>query len=814
MDLRLGYEDRGFGRAYVIIESDPSALITASAKDPQGSALPVSIVRAPKAGVWILIAPLMAFDYDIALELRGEDGSVVASEAYPLRVAGPVGPKAPSSQLLASGLDDIRNVDRNPTPSAVWISPTKAIDFDDGTDVVHADVVARLPEGEEPGEPELTLIDLEGNHFEIAPAIVLDHERRPEGEGFALHRLQLSFRVPRELNAFVMGVRWGSRAGFSVAEPWLLGKLRGEWWDITHKDSNKGDYHHWFLENGRESDRALVLQSRTPQEDGPVFSIVVPIFETPLDFLADMLRSVVAQTYARWELLLVNASPQNAPLARALAEAEAADARIRVLPLEGNRGIALNTRVGIGAASGEYVCFFDHDDVLEPNALFEYARAIREDPEIALLYCDEDLLIDGTYHSGYFKPDFNLDLLLNQNYVTHLLCVSRKMLEELRGGRGIPGKEFDGAQDFALTLFVAATGAKIHHVRRFLYHWRAHAGSTSISHSAKTWTDDAGRRALEAFLSGEGLRAHVEPGVEQNIYRVRYDVPEGARVSAIVRRTTPDERVYDCLDSLLEEAGELLEDVAVVNPFAKEHAPLDLARYAGVPVREVRVGERVGVGAERNLGAEGARGTHLLFLDDRATTRKPGWLGELLGPHQRADVAVTGAGLVYEDGLIRHVGICLPLGAPRYVNALVPFHSEDADYYRRMPKFTRGVSAVSATALLVEARAFRAQGGFDEGFLFGLDDVDLCLRLREAGRSVVAVPRAELTYHGRAENGRVLPFSYRGQPASPATFDACERVRHDEGLFRTRWSRYWGFGDPLYNPQLARDACHYQLEWD
>ena len=157
------------------------------------------------------------------------------------------------------------------------------------------------------------------------------------------------------------------------------------------------------------------------------------------------------------------------------------------------------------------------------------------------------------------------------------------------------------------------------------------------------------------------------------------------------------------------------------------------------------------------------------------------------------------------------MGICLPEGQPRFVNALVPLESEDTDYYRRMPRFTRGVSAVSGSALLVRADDFRAMGGFEEGYLRGFDDVDLCLRLGDAGRSVVVVPRAELIYRGRATDGRVLPFAYFGQPASPRSLEECVAIKHDEGLFRTRWSRFWGFGDPLYNPQLAKESCHYQI---
>ncbi len=807
MALRFEFEDRGFGRVYVALEAEleEGAELLAVAAAPTGAPVPVSVFKAPKPGVFVLSCPLMDLDYRVELRVHGAEGHGFEGPSYIVSREGPA-LEPPASQLIATGLADIRYVDLRPTPDAVWLEPTQMIDFEDGTDVVHADVVALFPEGERPGDPELYLLDLAGRPIEVAPAIVLSSELEEAPGLGVIARCQISFRIPRELETYLARVMWGEREGFTVVEPWLSAKLRREWWEIARQDSNAADFHAWFLAHGRASDRELRVQSRTPLA-GPLFSVITPVFETPLPFLEEAVDSVLGQTYSRFELILVNASPENAELSGYLEQRSAEDDRIRVLTLEGNRGIALNTRAGLDIAHGDYVAFFDHDDVLEPNALYEYAKVVVGHPDVALLYCDEDYLIDGRFCSGYFKPDFDLDLLFNQNYVTHLLCVSRKAIDAVAAGPGLPGPEVDGAQDYALTLLVALSGARVWHVRKFLYHWRSHAASSATNDAAKTWTDDAGRRALEIALHHAGIEAEVRPGLRQNFYDVAYELSGDERVSVIVSRRSADDRVLACVRSLLETPDHPNPEIVVVNPFE----PLGEVLGALGSVREVAVERACGIARERNAGARATTGDYLLFLDDACAVRSADLIRSLLGPLVRSEVAVSGAALYYPDDLVRSLGLCAPLSLPRFVNHLVPIHHFQQDYYAVMPRLRRGVIGVSGSAMLVRRSAFDEVGGFDEGFATGYDDADLCLRLREAGRLSVEVPAAELTFFGEARNGRLMPFAYWGQAPSPRDPELCVAIKGDEGRFRHRWGVLYSEGDPYYSPNLAREHCHYQM---
>ena len=270
-------------------------------------------------------------------------------------------------------------------------------------------------------------------------------------------------------------------------------------------------------------------------DDAPLISIVTPVFKTPEPFLREYLDSVLSQTYPHFELVLVNASGPCEPVDRVLAGCD--DPRVRVVAIE-NAGIAANTNVGIAEARGAYVGFSDHDDLLEPDALFRYVEELRAHPACDLLFCDEDLWgeVDGRprYYGVRFKPGWDPDLLYTHNYVCHLLMVSRRALELTQRS----GDEVNAAQDYDLTLRVAEVAREIRHVPRVLYHWREHPGSTAVNRDSKPYALEAGRLAVQAHLARIGVRAQVAEGAFPFSYRVRYELPEPRpTVSVIVDAT-------------------------------------------------------------------------------------------------------------------------------------------------------------------------------------------------------------------------------------------------------------------------------------
>lgn len=275
-------------------------------------------------------------------------------------------------------------------------------------------------------------------------------------------------------------------------------------------------YEEW-LQYARKS----LLQQSVPST-GPRFSLVTPAFNTPPAFLREMIESVLGQTYANWELIVVNASPDNEEMCAILASY--GDERIRVVAIDDNLGIVGNTNIGIRYCLGDYVCFFDHDDVLEPSALSEFAHAVVDSKGGAgLLFCDEDNIDElGTPRLPLLKPDLNIDLLLSNNYVIHLLTIRRDILASVE----LSDLMVEGAQDYDLTFKIVETGAKVVHVPHVLYHWRIHSGSSAGDPASKTYAQDAGKTAIERHIVRSGLSATVERGEAFFTYKTRFRISD------------------------------------------------------------------------------------------------------------------------------------------------------------------------------------------------------------------------------------------------------------------------------------------------
>lgn len=350
--------------------------------------------------------------------------------------------------------------------------------------------------------------------------------------------------IPRQLLAFSLRAASASR---SVSRD-----QRNAWVDqhfalIRNAYADEDGYASWLDAHRRE----LACSVRAPEE-GPLISLIVPLFKTPPVYLEALLDSVVAQTYDRWELVAVNASPDDTAVAEVLARY--GDERIRVVELAENAGIAANTNVGIAKAQGDYVAFLDHDDFLEPQALAAIANAVNADPTIDLLYCDEDTFDGAAYRIPLFKPPYNSSFLESNNYIIHLLTVRKEALDATTRSSA----EVDGAQDYDLTFKVTELGNRIVHLPWVLYHWRMHAGSTNANAQAKPWAQEAGRRAIADHLEREGFKATVERAQTDSTYRVDYQA-EGSAVR-YVRIDVGDgdgEALFAALSNALASGAEL-----------------------------------------------------------------------------------------------------------------------------------------------------------------------------------------------------------------------------------------------------------------
>lgn len=526
--------------------------------------------------------------------------------------------------------------------------------------------------------------------------------------------------------------------------------------------------------------------------DGPTFSLIVPLFKTPIGFFNAMVESVRSQVYQNWELVLVNASPEIEDLKIALAKLT--DPRVKVVTLDENRGISLNTNAGIEASTGDFIVFFDHDDVLDPLALFRYYERLKSEPQTDALYCNEDFLDEeGKFVAPHFKSGFNLDLLRVHNYITHLLCVRSELAKEL-----MLRKEFDGAQDYDFLLRLVEKTRNIERIDEVLYHWRISETSTAKSSGNKGYADEAGRRALQEHLDRCGIPAKAECTASPCFYHIDYELLAEPKVSIVIPNKDSIEVLSRCIDSVQSKTTYKNYEILIVENNSTEKATFDY--YDKVQSDYSNVAVKVWNGpfnysAINNYGVGFTKGEYLLFLNNDVEIIEPSWLTSMLSFCQREDVGAVGAKLLYPDNTIQHAGVMMikcddagGIGGPIHVfNNL----DKDDEGYMRRASVSQDLSVVTAACMLTKRSVFEELKGFDESFVVAFNDVDYCLRLRESGRLVVFDADA-LLYH------------YESFSRGYETGEKVARFMREQGRLRTLWSEYYVKGDPYHSEMSTK----------
>ena len=548
--------------------------------------------------------------------------------------------------------------------------------------------------------------------------------------------------------------------------------------------------------------RQLRQQRNTPIE-GPVFSVVVPLYNTPIPFLNQMITSVQAQTYPRWELVLVNASDQAHPeVGQTAARYAACDHRIHLLDHVENGGIAQNTNVGFAACTGGWITLLDHDDLLYPNALYEAAQAIAK-TGAELVYTDEivlsgDLKQLGGYH---FKPDFAPDNLRGCNYITHLCLFSRELAE--RAGFE-ERSEFDGAQDHDLILRLTENTKKIHHIPKVLYTWRGHAGSTAagISSATKPYAIAAGERAVNAQLERLHLAGNCMaiPGIP-GAFRVNYALTGNPKISILIPNKDHIEDLDRCLTSLAKLAGYENYEVIIIENNSND--PATFAYYDSLPqkfsrCKVVYYKGAFNFSAVNNFGEQYAEGEHLLLLNNDIELTTPGFLRELLSYSQRKDVACVGAKLFYPDGTIQHGGVIMGInGSAGHSHKGHP-HDAVGDLYRLVT--TQDFMAVTGACLMIKKSLYEECGGLDEEkFAVAYNDIDLCLKLWKKGYLNVFTPFAQATHYESKSRG----LDTSGENA--------RRYEREKANFYEKYKDYIDHCEPYYNPHFNNQFENFGL---
>ncbi len=553
------------------------------------------------------------------------------------------------------------------------------------------------------------------------------------------------------------------------------------------------------------SEEVAKAQRETKFERMVKVSVLVPLWNTPKDFLCEMIESVMNQTYTNWELCLADGSdPEHAYVGEICKEYQAkAEGRIVYQKLEKNEGISGNTNQCYKLATGEFIGLFDHDDLLHPSVLYEYVKAINEQGA-DYLYCDE-----VTFHNGdinkmlvlHFKPDYALDNLRANNYICHFSVFSRELLE----GTELFRTQFDGSQDHDMILRLTDRAKKVVHIPRVLYYWRSHAGSVASGIGAKPYAIEAAKGAVADHLKNHGLERFQITSTRacETIFRIRYQVLGSPRISIIIANKDHAEDLKRCVDSIMERSTYSNYEIIIVenNSTTEEIQKLYKEyqdKYSFIKV--VKFEGAFNYSAVNNLGVKHAEGEYILLLNNDTEVITPGWMEELLMYAQREDVGAVGAKLLYADRTIQHAGVILKLGAHRTAGHGHYKQPDSKLGYMGRLCYAQNVSAVTGACLLVKKAAFEQVGGLEESFEISLNDVDFCLKLREAGYLNVWTPFAELYHHESISRG----LDDKGEKAA--------RYNRESEQFRTKWKEVLEKGDPYYNPNFTLDRSDFVLK--
>lgn len=537
------------------------------------------------------------------------------------------------------------------------------------------------------------------------------------------------------------------------------------------------------------SSRELKKQKKYSFAWKPKMSIAIPLYNTPTQYLEELLQSIIGQTYANWELCLADGSTSDS-VEIYIREHYKGEKRIKYRRLKENMGIAGNTNAAVEMADGDYVMLCDHDDLVAPDALFEMAKALNEDSSIDIIYTDEDLVNSDTteFSSPRFKPDFNFDFLRSINYICHIFMVRKTILDEV----GCFREEYDGAQDYDFILRCCEKTDKIHHIPKILYHWRAHENSTAGNPESKEYAIQAGKKALEEHYRRMGMDAEVEYTGIFIMFRTILKVQGNPKVSIVVPTKDHIDDLDKCLTSIEEKSTWNNYEIIIVENNSEN--PETFAYYGKIQkkytnIKVVTWDGPFNYSAINNFGIKYASGHYYVLLNNDIEVITPEWMEIMLGYCQRADVGIVGAKLYYPDDTIQHAGVVIGVGGFAG-HILTQTQREDTGYFGRL-QAVQDVSAVTAACLMIRKDIFEQVQGLDEKFEVALNDVDLCLKVRAMNKLVVFHPGVEM-YHYESKS--------RGSETSP---EKHERFKREIARFRTKWSDILEHGDPYYNENLS-----------
>ena len=550
---------------------------------------------------------------------------------------------------------------------------------------------------------------------------------------------------------------------------------------IRSKKDNTYHYDRWVNEIEPTLWSPVVeLSSKTP-----LISIITPAYNTPLKYLGPLVDSVLAQTYSKWELILVDGGSSE-EYANIIANAAKRDKRIKHVKLDKNLGIAGNTNAGINNARGEYIAFLDHDDTLSPFALNEVVSVIQNNQNADIIYSDEDKLHENGINRmlPFFKPDWSPELMFCVNYITHFFVVKKILVDKIKGVRS----DYDGAQDYDFALRLLDSKPNVVHIPKILYHWRLADGSTAISVDEKSTASDAGRRTLEDYIKRNKINATLKstPETASN-HHISYRLKKNTKVSIVIPFKDKAKLTRDCVESILDKTPNVDFEIILISNNSTQKSTFNfLDKIKNNPkVKVLEYNKEFNWSAINNFGVENSNGDVLVFLNNDTKVINNDWLCELAAKAQQKDIGAVGPALYYPDKKIQHAGVVIGMtGMAGHV-----FRNQNFTEYTifGFPYWSRNYLAVTGACMVVEKQKYQQVGGFNEEFIVCGSDITFCLDLYKKGYRNVYWPFAKL-YHYESKSVK----SYENIPKTD--YDLSLKTYEP---FLTKEI------DPLFNPNLS-----------
>ena len=577
----------------------------------------------------------------------------------------------------------------------------------------------------------------------------------------------------------------------------LLQAKAGSTLNPFQKQENQRIYNKYIAEKPSKEKLTEIIKTFA---SFPLISVIMPTYNSNVNWLAEAIESVRNQIYDHWELCIADDASTDIECKTLLKKYVKEDKRIKVAFRNENGHISKASNSALEIATGDFVALLDHDDKLSEDALFWIAKTINDKPDVKLIYSDEDKFdAEGVRSDPYFKCDWNYSLFLSQNYICHLGVYKTQLVKMIGGFR--PG--FEGSQDYDLTLrFIEQISPdQIKHIPRVLYHWRIHSKSTAMSIEDKPYALTAGRRAIGDHLRRKAISAEVEI-LDNQMYRVKYDLPEKPPLVSIIIPTKNNFKLLKkCINSITSKTDYNNYEILIIDNNSDDLATL---KYLGKVGKNKKINvltdkRDFNFSAINNKAVKNANGDFICFLNDDTEVISTKWLSAMVSIGIQEGVGAVGARLWYPDNTLQHGGVVLGIGG-------VASHAhkrslKGSEGYFNRATLTQEFSAVTAACMLVSKKVFSQAGGFDEvNLTVAFNDVDLCLKIRELNYRIVWSPLAELYHHESISRGEDI------------IEETNKRFIKENEFMEKKWAK-WIKNDPAYSPNLTLIAEDFSLAW-